>query len=86
MSLIVPPEAIYDDVDSAFTVIQAHTSEHGYTFCQHQIRSNRRVFACDRASKYDARGKDPNTNVRCTSYRVKQSTPEVSRAGNGSSW
>jgi hypothetical protein len=62
MSLIAPPKAIYDDVDSAFTAIQAHVSEHGYAFCQHQIRSNRRVCACDRASKYNARGKDPNTD------------------------
>jgi hypothetical protein len=62
MSLIAPPEAIYDDVDSAFTEIQEHAKEHGYTFCVHQMRSTRRVFACDRAGKYNPRGKDPNTH------------------------
>jgi hypothetical protein len=61
MSLTAPPEAIYDNVDSAFTEIQAHTKEHGYVFCRYQMRSNRRVFACDCAGKYDSKGKDPNT-------------------------
>jgi hypothetical protein len=32
MSLTAPPEAIYDDVDSAFTELQEHAKEHGYAF------------------------------------------------------
>jgi hypothetical protein len=62
MSLTAPPEAVYPDIDTAFTAIQAHAKEHGYAFRRHQMRSNRRVFACDRAGKYDSKGKDPNTH------------------------
>jgi hypothetical protein len=53
---------VYPDIDSAFNEIQAHAREHGYAFRRHQMRPTRRVFACDRAGKYDPRGKDPNTH------------------------
>lgn len=62
MSLAAPPEAVYPDVDTAFDEIQAHAREHGYAFRRHQMRPTRRVFACDRAGKYDSKGKDPNTH------------------------
>jgi hypothetical protein len=62
MSLTAPPEAVYPDIDTAFTSIQAHAKEHGYAFRRHLTRSNRCVFACDRAGKYGSRGKDPNTH------------------------
>jgi hypothetical protein len=62
MSLAAPPEAIYPDVDSAFSEIQEHTRDHGYAFRRHQMRPTRRVFACDRTGKYDLKGKDLNTH------------------------
>jgi hypothetical protein len=62
MSLAAPPEAIYCDVDTAFGEIQAHAREHGYAICRAQIRPTRRVFTCDRAGKYNSKGKDPNTH------------------------
>jgi hypothetical protein len=62
MSLAAPPEAIYPDIESAFTEIQEHTREHGYAICRAQMRPDRRVFTCDRAGKYNSKGKDPNTH------------------------
>jgi hypothetical protein len=62
MSLAAPPEAVYPDIDSAFSEIQEHAKEHGYAFCRYTTRSNRVVFACDRAGKYNSKGKDPNTH------------------------
>jgi hypothetical protein len=70
MSLTVPPEAVYLDVNTATASIQVHAKEHGYAFCQCSTRSNRLVFACDRAGKYNSKGKDPNTH----SSRQRQST------------
>ena len=62
MSLAAPPEAVYPDIDSVFSEIQEHAREHGYAFRRHQNRPTRRVFTCDRAGKYDSKGKDPNTH------------------------
>jgi hypothetical protein len=62
MSLTALSEAIYDDVDSAFSEIQAHAREHGYTFFRYSRKPSRVVFACDRARKYDSKGKDPNSH------------------------
>jgi hypothetical protein len=62
MSLTAPPEAIYLDVDSAFSEIQAHAREHRYSICRAQMKPTRRVFTCDRAGKYNLKGKDPNTH------------------------
>ena len=39
MSLTAPPEAIYPDIDTAFTAIQAHAKEHGYAFRRHQYKA-----------------------------------------------
>jgi hypothetical protein len=62
MSLAVPPEAIYPDIDSAISEIQEHTKEYRYTLFRSYKKPSRVVFACDRTSKYDSRGKDPNTH------------------------
>ena len=62
LSLIAPPEAIYPDVDTAFGEIQAHAREHGYALFRYYRKPSRVVFACDRAGKYDSKGKDPNTH------------------------
>ena len=59
MSLLPPPEAIYPDPEAAFTAIQLHAKEQGYAFKKREKRSNRVVFTCDRAGKYDPKGKDP---------------------------
>jgi hypothetical protein len=62
MSLAAPPEAIYPDVDSAFSEIQEHLREHGYTLFRYYRKPSRVVFACDRAGRYDSKGKDPSTH------------------------
>jgi hypothetical protein len=62
MSLAAPPEAIYPDVDSAFSEIQEHAREHGYALFRYYRKPSRVVFACDRAGRYDSKGKDPNTH------------------------
>jgi hypothetical protein len=35
MSLAAPPEAVYPDINSAFSEIQAPVREHIYAFCRH---------------------------------------------------
>ena len=62
MPLTAPPEDIYPDVDTAFASVQAHAKEQGYAFRRHMTKAKRRVFACDRAGRYDPRGKDSNTH------------------------
>jgi hypothetical protein len=62
MSLAAPPEAIYPDIDTAFTKLQEHAEEHGYAFFRYFRKPTRVYFACDRARKYDSRGKDPDTH------------------------
>jgi hypothetical protein len=57
MSLTAPTEAIYPDIYTAFTSIQAHAKEHGYS-----RRASRVVFACDCAGKFDSKCKDPNSH------------------------
>jgi hypothetical protein len=59
MSLLPPPEAIYPDPEAAFAAIQAHAKDHGYAFKKRGKRASRLVFTCDRAGKYDPKGKDP---------------------------
>jgi hypothetical protein len=62
MSLIAPPEAVYPDADTATASIQAHAKDHGYAFCIYNARPHRLVLTCDRAGKYNSKGKDPNTH------------------------
>ena len=52
-----PPAAIYSDVASAFAAFQAHTKANGYALRQRDSRLFRTLFVCDRAGKYNARGK-----------------------------
>jgi hypothetical protein len=62
MSLITPPEAVYPDIDTAFTELQSHAEEYGYAFFRYSKKATRVYFVCDRARKYDSRGKDPDTH------------------------
>ena len=59
MALLPPPEAIYPDPEAAFTAIQIHAKGQGYAFKKSSNKPARRIFSCDRAGKYDPRGKDP---------------------------
>jgi hypothetical protein len=63
MSLRPPSEAIYASVDSALTAIQVRAKANGYVFSRVTTRPSRVIFACDRAGKYDSRGKDPATDA-----------------------
>ena len=66
MSLLPPPEAIYPDPEAAFTAIQIHAKGQGYAFKKSSNKPARRIFSCDRAGKYNPRGKDPAI------YKLKQ--------------
>jgi hypothetical protein len=70
MPLTAPPEAVYPDVDTAFTVIQAHAKENGYAFYRHDKKHSRVLHACDRAGKYNPKGKNSDTH----SSKQRQST------------
>ncbi|CZT47497.1 uncharacterized protein RSE6_08066 [Rhynchosporium secalis] len=52
-----PPIAIYSDTTTGFTACQAHAKANGYAFKQQDNRPFRALFVCDRAGKYDPRGK-----------------------------
>jgi hypothetical protein len=62
MPLTAPPEDIYPDVDTAFASVQAHAKE------QHMTKAKRRVFACDRAGRYDPRGKDSKNHYHLLDF------------------
>jgi hypothetical protein len=62
MSLTAPPEAVYPDIDTGFAAIQAHARVNGYAFYRYNRRPTRVVYLCDRASKYDSKGKNSNTH------------------------
>jgi hypothetical protein len=72
MSLALPLEAIYPDPATAFTAIQEHARAHGYAFYRRDKKPSRVLYTCDRARKYDPKGKDTAT------HQSKQ------RAGTGS--
>jgi hypothetical protein len=57
-----PPEAVYSNLELAFTAIQAHARDNGYAFRKYSRKANRAIFWCDRGGKYDSRGKDPSTH------------------------
>jgi hypothetical protein len=63
MPLSPPSEAIYTSVDTAVIAIQAHAKANGYAFSRVTTRPSRVIFACDRAGKYDSRGKDLATDA-----------------------
>jgi hypothetical protein len=57
MSLITPPEAVYPDANTATASIQAHAKDHDYTFCIYNSGPHRLVLTCDRAGKYNSKGR-----------------------------
>jgi hypothetical protein len=64
MSLAPPPLAIYADSAAAFEAIQAHAraTGNGYALYRRDTRPTKVIFLCDRAGKYDSRGKNPNAH------------------------
>jgi len=58
MSLSAPPPAAYPDLATGFTAIQANAKQHGYALFREDAKPNRVVFVCDRAGKYDPKGKN----------------------------
>ncbi|CZT48203.1 uncharacterized protein RSE6_08869 [Rhynchosporium secalis] len=69
-----PPIAIYSDIPTGFTAIQAYARAHGYTLRQRDIRLFRALFVCDCAGKYDPKGKqlDVDTSKRRKDTRSKK--------------
>jgi hypothetical protein len=63
MSLAAPPEAVYPDIDTGFAAIQAHAKAHGYALVQRDKKATRVLYTCDRAGKYDSKGKNPNVHI-----------------------
>lgn len=59
MSLALPTEAIYSDLDTAIKAIQLHAKEHGYAISKHDRKALHVVLACDHTSQYRAKGKNP---------------------------
>ena len=57
-----PPAAIYSDISTCFSAIQAHARANGYAFMQRDTRPNRVVFVCDREGKYRPKGKQIDTH------------------------
>jgi hypothetical protein len=57
-----PSEALYKDLDTLFAAIQAHARDNGYAFFTRNKKPRRVVYACDRAGKYDPKGKDPDVH------------------------
>jgi hypothetical protein len=57
MSLAPPPEAIYPDTATAITAIQEHAKAHGYALFRRDKKASRELWACDRAGKYNPKGK-----------------------------
>jgi hypothetical protein len=57
MPLSAPPEALYPDLDTAYKAIQQHARGHGYAVKKAYKKPSRMVLTCDRAGKYDAKGK-----------------------------
>ncbi|RFU33692.1 hypothetical protein B7463_g2586, partial [Scytalidium lignicola] len=52
-----PPEALYTDLTTLYTSIQAFARANGYAFRILDSKPRRKVYACDRAGKYNSRGK-----------------------------
>jgi hypothetical protein len=58
MSLLALPPAIFPDLATGFEAIQAYAKQHGYALFKRDTRPNKVVYACDRAGKYDPKGKN----------------------------
>jgi hypothetical protein len=52
-----PPEAVYTDLSTLFTAIQAHARDNGYAFRVRSSKPHRVLYDCDRAGSYDSKGK-----------------------------
>ena len=57
-----PPAANYPDIITGFAALQAHAKANGYAFFCRSKRPKRVLYDCDRAGKYDSKGKDSNTH------------------------
>jgi hypothetical protein len=57
MSLAPLPKAVYPDTATAITAIQEHAKAHGYAFFRRDKKDSRELWACDRAGKYNPKGK-----------------------------
>ena len=55
-----PPAAVYPDISTAFTAIQAHAKAHRYAFFTRNSKPTRVVYTCDGEGKGDSRPKTPN--------------------------
>jgi hypothetical protein len=60
MSLAPPPSRTYPDIIAGFTALQAHAKLHGYALFRQDKRPTAIVYRCDRAGRYDPKGKNPN--------------------------
>jgi hypothetical protein len=63
MSLAPPPEAVYPDTPTALASIQLHAKAEGYAFFQRDKKASRVLYTCDRAGKYNSKGKGTNTHA-----------------------
>ena len=52
-----PPEVFYSDIPTGFAACQAHAKANGYALKIRDTKEFRALFVCDRAGKYDSRGK-----------------------------
>ena len=59
-----PPAAVYPDILTAFSALQAHARAHGYALFKRDSQPpkvpTRVIYACDREGKGDSRAKNPN--------------------------
>ena len=62
MPLTALPAANFANTATGFAALQAHAKANGYAIYRYNKSSIREVFACDRARKYDSRGKNPSTH------------------------
>jgi hypothetical protein len=63
MSLSAPPLAIYPDLATGFAAIQEHAKQNGYALFKRDSTPNKVIYTCDRAGKYDLKGKDPTIHA-----------------------
>jgi hypothetical protein len=52
-----PPAAVYTDITTGFAALQAYAKVNGYAFFQRDKTSTRVLYLCDRAGKYNPKGK-----------------------------
>jgi hypothetical protein len=57
-----PFAASYKDLSTGFAALQAHAKANGYALFKRDGKRTRVVYACDRAGKYDSKGKQLNTH------------------------